>query len=157
MSMLHYWRRISPIAVLTSAFNCSKPKLGSGRPLTKNSGVLVTFSVRASSRSCAITLAISGALASALGRPQNKWAYENADLAIMAAAYAFGIAKNHPFVDGNKRAAFMAMVVFLNKNGIAFAPSEPESTAIMIDLASGAIDEDGLTRWIRDNWPAATP
>lgn len=95
-----------------------------------------------------------GALASALGRPQNKWAYENADLAIMAAAYAFGIAKKHPFVDGNKRAAFMAMVVFLNKNGIAFAPSEPESTAIMIDLAAGAIDEDGLTRWIRDNWPA---
>jgi death on curing protein len=96
----------------------------------------------------------AGALASALGRPKNKWAYENADLAAMAAAYAFGLAKNHPFVDGNKRAAFMAMVVFLNKNAVPFAPPEAQATAIMIDLAAGEVDEEGLTRWIRDNWPA---
>ena len=95
------------------------------------------------------------ALGSAVGRPKNKWAYENADLAIMAAAYAFGIAKNHPFVDGNKRAAFIAMVVFLEKNGVSFSPSETEAVAIIRDLAAGEVDEDGLSRWIRDNWPAA--
>lgn len=96
-----------------------------------------------------------GALGSALGRPRNKWAYENADLAVMAAAYAYGIARNHPFVDGNKRAAFIAMMVFLAKNGVQLAPPEAEATAIMLALASGEINEDGLIRWLRDNWPKA--
>src|ERR1700736_1340349 len=63
-----------------------------------------------------------GMLKSALGRPVNKWQYEQAELPELAAAYAFGLAKNHAFVDGNKRIAFMTMVVFLRKNGIAFAP-----------------------------------
>ncbi len=94
-----------------------------------------------------------GMLKSALGRPQNKYAYGETDLAILAAAYAFGIARNHPFVDGNKRAAFMCMVVFLRKNGIAFAPPEPLATEVMLALAAGEIDEDGLARWIRDYWP----
>jgi len=92
---------------------------------------------------------------SALGRPQNKWAFGETDYAVLAAAYAFGIARNHPFVDGNKRAAFMVMMTFLRKNGIAFAPSAAEATIAIMDLAAGEIAEDGLARWIRDNWPGA--
>jgi death on curing protein len=94
-----------------------------------------------------------GMLESAIGRPLNKFGYGETDLAALAAAYAFGIAKNHPFVDGNKRAAFMVMLVFLRKNGVAFAPSESLATAAMVALAAGEVDEDGLSRWIRDNWP----
>ncbi len=96
----------------------------------------------------------AGMLGSALDRPRNKWAYGEQDLAKLAAAYAYGVARNHPFVDGNKRAAFSCMMVFLRKNGIDFAPSEAEATQAMISLAAGEVDEDGLTRWIKDNWPA---
>jgi death-on-curing protein len=96
-----------------------------------------------------------GMLGSALDRPRNKWAYDGeGDLAKLAPAYAFGVARNHPFVDGNKRAAFLCMMVFLLKNGVEIKPSEAEATAAMQDLAAGDIDEDGLSRWIRDNWPA---
>jgi death-on-curing protein len=95
-----------------------------------------------------------GMLRSALERPVNKWTYEQAALAEMAAAYAFGLAKNHAFVDGNKRIAFMSMMVFLRKNGIAFAPDPAQATTIILALAAGEVSEDGLTRWIRDNWPA---
>jgi death on curing protein len=94
-----------------------------------------------------------GMLDSALGRPQHKYAYGETDLAVLAAAYAFGIARNHPFVDGNKRAAFHALMVFLRINGIAFAPAPPEATAIILELAAGNVGEEGLARWIRDNWP----
>lgn len=94
-----------------------------------------------------------GMLESALGRPRNKWSFGEHDLAVLAAAYAFGLARNHPFVDGNKRAAFMAMMTFLRKNGIGFAPDVAEATVAIIDLAAGEIDEDGLARWIRDNGP----
>ena len=96
----------------------------------------------------------AGMLGSAIDRARNKWAYGEADLAVLAAAYAFGIARNHTFVDGNKRAAFMSMMVFLRKNGIAFAPPEGEATVAMVSLAAGDVDEDGLSRWIRDNWPS---
>ncbi len=95
-----------------------------------------------------------GALESALGRPVNKWQYEGADLAEMAAAYAYGIARNHPFVDGNKRAAFVSMMLFLRKNGVRFAPSQAEATVIILALAAGEVSEPGLIRWIRDRWPA---
>jgi death on curing protein len=95
-----------------------------------------------------------GTLESALGRPVNKWQYEGADLAEMAAAYAYGIARNHPFVDGNKRAAFVAMMLFLRKNGVRFAPSQAESTVIILALAAGQVSEAGLIRWIRDRWPS---
>ena len=91
-----------------------------------------------------------GMLESALGRPLNKWSYGETDMATLAAAYAFAIARNHPFVDGNKRAAFMVMTVFLRKNGLAFAPSEALATEAIVSLAAGEVDEDGLTRWIRD-------
>src|SRR5215510_8501040 len=90
---------------------------------------------------------------SALGRPRHKFAYEECDLAALAAAYAFGIANNHPFVDGNKRTAFASMIIFLGLNGIDFDVPPPEATAMIISLASGEVSEESLTRWIRDNWP----
>ena len=94
-----------------------------------------------------------GMLLSALERPVNKWRYEQSPLAELAAAYAFGLAKNHAFVDGNKRIAFMAMMVFLTKNGILFAPDAAQATRIILSLAAGEVSEDSLTRWITDNWP----
>ncbi len=95
-----------------------------------------------------------GALESALGRARNKWEYEGADLALLAAAHAFGIARNHPFVDGNKRAAFVAMMLFLRRNGVRFAPPQAEATTIVLALAAGEVSEESLARWIRDRWPA---
>ncbi len=94
-----------------------------------------------------------GMLESALGRPQNKWSFGEQDLAVLAAAYAFGIARNHPFVDGNKRAALLSVVTFLGLNGINFLADNAEAVVMIQDLAAGEIDEDGLSRWIRDNWP----
>jgi len=98
-----------------------------------------------------------GMLLSALERPINKWQYEQPDLAALAAAYAFGLAKSHAFVDGNKRAAFLTMVVFLRKNNVRFAPDQAHATAIMISLAAGEVSEQSLARWIRNSWPNATP
>lgn len=94
-----------------------------------------------------------GLLRSALERPANKWRYERPDLPELAAAYAFGLAKNHAFIDGNKRIAFMTMVTFLRKNAVRFAPDQAHATLIMVSLAAGAVSEASLTRWIRDNWP----
>lgn len=94
-----------------------------------------------------------GMLRSALERPINKWQYEQAELPELAAAYAFGLAKNHAFVDGNKRIAFMAMIVFLRLNGVHFAPAPAHATAIILALAAGEVSEESLARWIRDNWP----
>ena len=94
-----------------------------------------------------------GLLRSALERPIKKWHYENAELAVLAAAYAFDLPKNHPFVDGNKRIAFMSMMIFLRRNSVGFAPDQAHATKIMISLAAGEVSEESLTRWIRDNWP----
>jgi len=94
-----------------------------------------------------------GLLESALARPLNKFAYGETDIAVLGAAYAFGIARNHPFVDGNKRAAFASMIVFLGLNGIEFDVPPADATAIILQLAAGELEEDGLARWIRDNWP----
>jgi death-on-curing protein len=92
-------------------------------------------------------------LESALGRPVNKFSYGETDLASLAAAYAFGIARNNPFVDGNKRAAFGAIIVFLGLNAIDFLVPPESATAMSFALAAGEVHEEGLTRWIRDNWP----
>lgn len=94
-----------------------------------------------------------GLLRSALERPINKWHYEQAEFPELAAAYAFGLAKNHAFVDGNKRIAFMSMMTFLRKNGVRFAPSQAHATKIIMSLAAGEVSEESLARWIRDNWP----
>ncbi|MGA7998370.1 MAG: type II toxin-antitoxin system death-on-curing family toxin [Bradyrhizobium sp.] len=95
-----------------------------------------------------------GMLRSALERPVNKWRYEQSELPELASAYAFGLAKNHAFVDGNKRIAFMAMMVFLRRNGVNFQPDPAHATAMILALAAGEVSEESLTRWIRDNWPA---
>lgn len=81
----------------------------------------------------------------------NLVAYGEPDLADLAAAYGVGLAKNHPFVDGNKRAAFLAIGVFLALNGQRLVSDQAEATLIMLDVASGAIDEAGLASWIRDH------
>jgi death-on-curing protein len=94
-----------------------------------------------------------GMLESALDRPKNKWSYEGAALAELAAAYAFGIARNHRFVDGNKRTSFLALYTFLGVNGVDFDVPEAEAAAIILSLAAGEVSEESLTRWIRDNWP----
>ena len=95
-----------------------------------------------------------GMLRSALERPINKWRYEQSDMPELAAAYAFGLAKNHAFIDGNKRIAFMAMMAFLLKNGVAYGPEPAHATAIILALAAGEVSEESLTRWIKDNWPS---
>ena len=92
-----------------------------------------------------------GLLESALARPQNKFAYGETDLSALAAAYAYGIAKNHPFVDGNKRAAFAALIVFLGLNDLDLRADPAEATAAMLATAAGEVGEDGLARWIRDH------
>jgi death-on-curing protein len=94
-----------------------------------------------------------GLLESALARPINKFAYGESNLAALAAAYAFGIAKNHPFVDGNKRAAFASIIVFLGLNGIDFVAPPEQATAVIMALAAGEIGEDDVARWIADNLP----
>ena len=94
----------------------------------------------------------SGLLDSALARAQNISAYESVDDVFrLAAAYAFGIAKNHPFVDGNKRAAFIAAGLFLALNGARLKADKAEATMIMLDLAAGEITELQFTEWLRRN------
>jgi death-on-curing protein len=92
-----------------------------------------------------------GLLESALARPLNQYAYGKDDLAALAAAYGFGLAKNHPFVDGNKRTALLAIVTFLGLNGREFTASEAEAAVTMLGVASGEIDEEELARWIGAN------
>ena len=91
----------------------------------------------------------------ALDRPRNKWAYDGAELPELAAAYGFGIARNHPFVDGNKRTALLAIYTFLGINGVDFIVSEANAAAVILALAAGEVSEESLARWIRDNWPKA--
>ena len=95
-----------------------------------------------------------GLLGSAILRPVSEWNDGQTDMAALAAAYAFGLARNHAFVDGNKRIAFHAMMVFLRGNDIPFAPEPAHATAIILSLAAGEVSEESLARWIRDNWPA---
>lgn len=94
-----------------------------------------------------------GLLESALAPPQNKWQYGKTGLAALAAAYAFGLARSHPFIDGNKRIAFHVMITFLRINQIMFRPVPAHATAIILALAAGEVSEKSLARWIRDNWP----
>jgi death on curing protein len=92
-----------------------------------------------------------GLLASALARPHNLVAYgEEVDAASLAAAYAFGIARNHPFLDGNKRTAFVVMELFLNLNGWTLNAGDEDCISTMLDLAAGNLSEKALTTWVRD-------
>ncbi|SFD17087.1 type II toxin-antitoxin system death-on-curing family toxin [Tropicimonas isoalkanivorans] len=85
-------------------------------------------------------------------RAMNLAAYSKAGLAEIAAAYAFGIAKAHAFVDGNKRTAFVTAVTFLRLNGHAFRPAPVEGVRMMEDLASGRIDEAAFAAWLTAGW-----
>ena len=91
-------------------------------------------------------------LESALARPRQRWAYEpEADLHDLAAAYAFGIAKNDPFVDGNKRTAFAVMTLFLALNKNPLHVPEPEAIHVMLSVASGELGEPALAAWCRES------
>jgi death-on-curing protein len=93
-----------------------------------------------------------GLLESALERPRNRLHYDtDADLPALTAAYGFGLANNHPFVDGNKRVAFQAMYLFLGLNGFRIEAPEEEVVATILSLASGGLDETGLTAWLREH------
>jgi death-on-curing protein len=92
-----------------------------------------------------------GLLASALARPRNRSMYESPDVAELAASYAFGIARNHPFIDGNKRTAFVAMEVFLDLNGWELAASDEACVLTMLALAAGQVEEGALAQWVRDH------
>lgn len=90
------------------------------------------------------------ALEAALGRPQQKWHYEKSDLATLAAAYAYGLCQGHPFRDGNKRVAFVTMLVCLELNGQELQAEEPEVVALMLSLASGKLGERELAAWLKE-------
>jgi len=93
-----------------------------------------------------------GLLESALTRPKQKWHYEpGTDLAMLAAAYAFGIAKNHPFIDGNKRAALVAAYTFLAINNFELEAPEPEALTAILGTADGSLSEEDLASWIRSH------
>lgn len=92
-----------------------------------------------------------GLLDSALARAPNRAAYGEPDVAELAATYAHGIARNHPFVDGNKRAAFLAVGVFLALNGRRLTASQVEATVAVLSLAAGELDEAGFAEWLRTN------
>ena len=94
-------------------------------------------------------------LESAFGRPVNQFHYGGAvDIALLAAAYAFGIARNHPFVDGNKRAALLAVGLFLGKNGYNLVANQADAITTFLSLAAGDLTEDQLATWIRNHMVA---
>jgi death-on-curing protein len=91
-------------------------------------------------------------LESALARPQQKWHYaDRTDVPGLAAAYAFGLVKNHPYRDGNKRIGFLAMVTFLGMNAHDFTATDAEVVAEILALADGTVTEEGLADWIRQH------
>jgi len=93
-----------------------------------------------------------GLLDSALARPVNRWNYRPAtDIAALAASYGYGIAKNHPFVDGNKRAAFVSVIIFLVLNKLEFRGEIAECIQVMMNVASGDLTEEQFAAWIRAN------
>lgn len=92
-----------------------------------------------------------GLLQSALARPQHLAAYGKPDVAALAAAYGYGIVRNHPFVDGNKRAAFTVTELFLALNGYELEADDPSCVVTMLQLAEGSMSEAEFTEWIRTN------
>lgn len=90
-----------------------------------------------------------GLFESALARPQNLAAYGEPDAAALAAAYAYGLAKNHAFVDGNKRTSLIALEYFLELNAFTLTADDAQCVLVILSLASGAFDEDTLADWIR--------
>lgn len=92
------------------------------------------------------------ALDAALARPQHIHTYErHADLARLAAAYGFGLARNHPFSDGNKRAGFLALGLFLSLNGFELSVDQAEAAETILRLAAGGLSEKDLAEWVRQH------
>lgn len=92
-----------------------------------------------------------GLLDSALARPRNLAAYGDPDLAALAASYAFGLARNHPFVDGNKRTALVVCETFIRDNGHDLYASDAELVILFENLAAGNVAEDELAQWLREH------
>jgi death on curing protein len=88
---------------------------------------------------------------SAMGKPQNLAAYGEPDVAALAASYGYGISRNHPFLDGNKRTAFVAVELFLMLNGHQLTAADPQCVLTMLDVASGTITEEQFATWIRQH------
>lgn len=93
----------------------------------------------------------AGLLHSALARPQNLAAYGSPDIADCAAAYGFGIARNHPFIDGNKRTAFVCAELFIELNGATLSANDADCVTTMLALAAGEIEEAAFAAWLRTN------
>lgn len=98
-----------------------------------------------------------GLLDSALSRPLNLAASGTPDIAALAASYASGLSKNHAFVDGNKRVAFLAMGIFLYLNGYRLTATQAVATATMLSLAAGDLQDDALADWIRKHTERQSP
>jgi death-on-curing protein len=92
-----------------------------------------------------------GLLESALARPLNRAGYGDPDIAELAAAYAIGIVRNHPFIDGNKRTGFAALFMFLGLNGAEFEPPEVDATMAMLRLAAGEMTDAEFAAWVRSH------
>lgn len=90
-----------------------------------------------------------GLFESAVARPQHLAHYGQPDVADLAAAYGFGLARNHPFIDGNKRTAFVAVELFLDCNGQRLVADDAECVLVMLAVAEGSLDETGFADWIR--------
>ena len=92
-----------------------------------------------------------GLLDSALARPLNRAGYGEPDMAELAALYALGIAKNHPFIDGNKRTGYVALELFLDQNGMDFTASDADAVIMMLRMAGGELSEEEFTFWVREH------
>ena len=93
----------------------------------------------------------AGLLDSALARPLNRAGYGGPDVAELAAVYALGIARNHPFIDGNKRTAFVALELFLRLNRCVFTVGDAEAVVMTLAMAAGELPDDEFTAWVRMN------
>lgn len=98
----------------------------------------------------------AGRLASALARPEQAWHDNRPALVQLAALYAHGIARNHPFVDGNKRTAFLAAATFLEKNGLRVVASQGQAAVFMVALAEGSLDAEAFALWLGDKTRSKT-
>ncbi len=92
-----------------------------------------------------------GLLESAMARPRNQFAYGEHSLARLAASYAFGTSRNHPFFDGNKRTSLVVAELFLELNGLELAASDAEAVSMFLQLAAGDLTEDSLAEWIAEH------
>jgi death on curing protein len=99
----------------------------------------------------AIGVRDEGLLESALARPLNRAGYGDPDIAELAALYAIAIARNHPFIDGNKRTAYVALETFLELNGCEFPVSDHDAVIATLAMASGNMADDDFTTWVRNN------